>query len=433
VDMKKKVAALAAGALAVGLVLAGCSGGSSSGGDAAKDTGKLTILWKVGNIPGLNAVLPAYKKLHPDLKITVTSADNVPLQTAVRNGLSAGTAPDIVWLWSGLGNPDSVAVVGDAGYLEDLSKQPWAGKFPDYINPLTEFGAGAKKVGGGKTGMLPLDITPFGVFYNNESMQKAGLTAPTTWSEVIPFCKAARAAGTVAFAMGPATGDSQNIVYDFAPTLVYGPDPKFDSELASGKTTFSKSEGWQKTLAQELEMQKAGCFQDNLTGTTIPQAVDLAAKGGALSYTGVGFLLGALQASNPSATWSFSQLPATDQADKQYVAASIDGGAGVNAKAKNKQNAIDFLNWLAEPAQMNTYTAAIGGAVPSIANDQFKATPVQDQMQQYITDGHAVTFLNHYWPNASMEDAFQSGLQALLTGDKTPSQVLSDMDTAYKQ
>ncbi len=429
-DIKKKLGILAG--VASVLLLAGCSGATpaatSSSSSSAADaySGPLTITWKNTESAGLNALLPLYKKLHPGLDVTVSVADSTQLASTTRTQLSSGTASDIVWLWAGIGNPLSVGVIGGAGYLADLSKEPWAGTFPGYINPLTQYK-------GGKTGMLPMDITSFSTFYNDDAMKKAGLKPPTTWDQVLTFCKAATDKGVSAYAFGPATvSDAQNIVYNLAPTLVYGPDPSFTKNLVSGKATFSNTSGWLTTVDKYKQMLDAGCFPKDLTGLTIPQATKLVASGGALGYPTVGFTLSSLQAANPSTSWTWAPIPATNDAKKQYITASVTGGPGVSAQAKNKAAAIAFLNWLAEPAQMNRYVQALTGTAPSIPNKEFVADSNLTAMNGYIQNKRAVTFLNHYWTNPALEQTMQSSLQAMLIGSQSPKQVLANMTAHIK-
>ena len=60
--------------------------------------------------------------------------------------------------------------------------------------------------------------------YNEDALKELGLTAPTTWTELIQFCSDAKAKGKVAYALGGATPwNTQLINYALTPTLVYGP------------------------------------------------------------------------------------------------------------------------------------------------------------------------------------------------------------------
>ncbi|SEE90568.1 ABC transporter substrate-binding protein [Jiangella alba] len=409
------------------LVLTSCSGGVQSGSDTAGggESDSLTLIWKGSERAGLEAVMEQYAKDFPEVDVDFTFADVEQLQSTLRTQLSSGTAPDVLFVWPGNGNPGSIEQIAPGGYLEDLSGHDWAGQYPAGLEPLTQVED--------KTYLMAPTVTAFGGWYNDQAMQAAGLTAPTTWPEVLAFCADAQAAGKVAYAMGAQTLNfTQNIPYSLVPTLVYGQEPDFDELLAAGETTFTDSPGWQDAMTKYQQLNDAGCFNEGATGTSTDQAVEIAARGDALATVAIGYTLSSLEAANAEATFSFAPLPATDDPADTLLAASSAGGAAVNAKAKNKDRALEFVDYLASPEIMNIYNSALRGAVPSISNDAFDADDSFSVITEYLDAGETVAFLDQNWPNARIQQALYSGSQALLAGQVGPEDVLADMDKEYE-
>src|SRR5690606_12353718 len=107
----------------------------------------------------------------------------------------------------------------------------------------------------GKRYVLPLSLGAIGGIYNETAMAEAGLTAPTTWTELIQFCGDAKAKGKVAYAYGAQTAwNNQLFAFPLSATLVYGEGSTFSQDQAAGKATFADSE-WTQVWDKVVEMQ----------------------------------------------------------------------------------------------------------------------------------------------------------------------------------
>lgn len=115
----------------------------------------------------------------------------------------------------------------------------------------------------GKTYNAIFGQNGIGAVYNQQAMDKAGLTPPDTWTKLLAFCRGAKAKGTPAFALGNQDNwVTQLVLYALVSTTVYGPDRDFDQKMQSGQVTFEKSP-WTTALDKYLTMEKTGCFQKN--------------------------------------------------------------------------------------------------------------------------------------------------------------------------
>ncbi|SCL28919.1 raffinose/stachyose/melibiose transport system substrate-binding protein [Micromonospora pallida] len=408
---------------AVALMLTGCS---TDAGSSSQSSDKLTIAWKGSEKLGIDAVVEQYKKDFPDREVVVTTADVEQYQATLRTQISAGTAADVVFVWPGDGNPGAIRQIAPGGFLEDLSDHDWVQKYPASLKPLTEVD--------GKTYLMAPTVTAFGPFYNEAALKETGATAPKVWDEVIPFCKAVKAAGKSAYALGAAAlNNTQNPLYSLVPSLVYGADRDFDEKLKSGQTSFAKNEGWQQSMRKYEEMAKAGCFGENATGTTTDQQIQLVASGKSVGMFTIAYQLGALHKAAPNAKFVFTPLTGGNDPNNLLLAASSAGGAAVNAKAKNKKLALEFVDYLASPKVMKIYNDALMGAVPSISTGEAASDENRAVITEYLEAGKTVPFLNQNWPNARVEQAMYAAIQAMLAGEGSSADVLAAMDAEYKR
>ena len=250
-----KIHRLPALAAAVTLVtaLTACSGGTN----ANNGGGSQTLTVASVDQGSIEDVVKAFEAANPGVKVNFTTSGADQYQQQIRTQLASGTAPDVFSVWPGNGNPGAVYTLAKPGYLLDLSDQPWAAKLPAGVKSVAQYQ--------GKTYNAVFGLNGIGAVYNQQALDKAGLTPPGTWTELLAFCKAAKAKGTPAFALGNQDNwVTQLVLYALVATVVYGPDRDFDKKMQDGVATFSQSP-WTTAMSKYIEMDKTGCFQKNNT------------------------------------------------------------------------------------------------------------------------------------------------------------------------
>ncbi|WP_199433450.1 ABC transporter substrate-binding protein [Qaidamihabitans albus] len=409
--------------LSLGAAGACSSGPGSAGGDGGD--GAVTVAATSNEKPALDAAVAAYEEAHPDAEIQVTYAALDQYQTTIRTQLSSGTAPDVLFVWPGNGNPVAMEVAAGAGYLEDLSGRPWAEQISEGIKPVARRD--------GKTWIAPVGFSGIGAVYNTTALDAAGLAVPETWTELLDFCAAAKREGKVAFSLGAQTPwVTQLTSYALTPTLVYGPNPEFAQQMANGEATFADS-AWQSALNKYVEMQERGCFNESPLGTSYESSLTQVAKGDALGVVQVNSAVPALkEQAGDDVSFDLRPLPATDDPAETRMAGAAGSSYGVNAAAEHKDGALEFVDWLMSAEGMNLY-AETNAALPSIPNDQFTVDPALTTLQRYQEEGKTFPYMDQQWPNARVQQAHFTAVQELLGGRTTPADALRRMDEAYQQ
>ncbi|MFM9587977.1 ABC transporter substrate-binding protein [Streptomyces scabiei] len=406
-------------------LLAACSGGTNagSGGNSSGGPAGGTLTLSSVDQGSIQDVVKAFEKANPGVKVRYTTSGADQYQQQIRTQLSSGTAPDVMSVWPGNGNPAATYTLAKPGYLRDLSDRPWAAKLPDAMKSVAQYE--------GKTYTAVFGQNGIGAVYNEQALKEAGLTAPDTWTDLLDFCKAAKAEGTPAFALGNQDNwVTQLVLYALVATTVYGEDPDFDQKMQAGEATFAKSP-WTTALDKYLTMEKTGCFQKNPLGTNYEASQQLAATGRTLGIVQGNWVIALLKGKNPKGTFTLKALPATDDASKTLIPAAAGAGYAVNAKAKNEKLALKFVDFVMSPKGMNLFVAKQGG-LPSLTDTGFAADPSLAELSKFIGSDRTVPFMDQLWPNPKVQQTMLSGLQEIFSGQSTPGKVLGEMDADYK-
>ncbi|MEV4033640.1 ABC transporter substrate-binding protein [Streptomyces umbrinus] len=401
-------------------LLAACSGGTKAGSDGG---GSKTLTLASIDQGSVEDVVKAFEKANPGVKVRYTTSGADQYQQQIRTQLSSGTAPDVMSVWPGNGNPGATYVLAKPGYLRDLSDQPWAAKMPDAIKSVAQYE--------GKTYNAVFGQNGIGAVYNEQALAKAGLTPPDTWTKLLAFCRDAKAKGTPAFALGNQDNwVTQLVQYALVSTTVYSDDRDFDQKMQAGQATFADS-AWKTALDKYLTMEKTGCFQKNPLGTNYEASQQLAATGKTLGIVQGNWVIALLKGKNPQGTFTLKALPATDTPSQTLIPAAAGAGYGVNAKAKNEELALKFVNFVMSPEGMNLFVKKQGG-LPSLPDTGYAVDPSLTELSTFITSDRTVPFMDQLWPNAKVQQTMLSGLQEIFSGQSTPAKVLGEMDADYK-
>lgn len=170
-------------ALSAGM-LAACGGGSSNNSSSGKSNGPISLTEEdyyttnPGN-QGVQKVLNAYMKLHPNVHIKRTAlTSNANYVPKLLEQASSGNLPDLLML----DNP-YVPQFAQTGTLEPLNS---LGTVPKGGFISTVYKAGLYK---GKMYAMPLYTNTIALFYNKPMLAAAHVTPPTTWAQLLVDAK----------------------------------------------------------------------------------------------------------------------------------------------------------------------------------------------------------------------------------------------------
>ncbi len=414
-------AAFAAATLTLGL--AGCStdtGPSPSGSGAGAV--ELTMSGWAGD-ESMAAIIAGFEAANPGVTIKHIGLPWPNILTQINTELVSNTASDIVVVFPGNGNPITAQTLAKGSFLEDLTSQSWTSNF----NAANQAVMGAD----GKVLMGANNFTIIPAIYNTQALEALGKTAPTTFSDVLGLCKAAKADGKVAYAMaGLAGGNLSHYIYALTATLVYGPNPDFAAQQTTGDATFSDSE-WTTSLDKFLQMSDAGCFTTDPLGTAIEVAQGHVAKGDAVAIVTVSNQIGDIETMAPEGTtFQTAPLPATDNPDETILPVGLGAGYGVNASSEHMDLANKFMEYYLSTEGVQVALDA-GSLIPSVPVDGYEPTATLSGVYPLTQGDKTVSFPDQSWPNSALGQIYNDEMQKVLGGQTSPADALAVMDAAF--
>jgi raffinose/stachyose/melibiose transport system substrate-binding protein len=179
-------------------------------------------------------------------------------------------------------------------------------------------------------------------------------------------------------------------------------------------------------------MNDSGCFQDGAAGGTFDNITANLGSGASLTAA----VPGSAAASIGGATGADMNVQAFPPADGQepFIVTGANYAWAINASSDDavKSSAQAFLDWVAQPEQSAAY-AELSGGVPITGIDPATLLPAYEPIGELLSSGSYTGLPNAAWPNPAVYDTLGTGVQGLLTGQKTIDQVLDEMDAAWDQ
>lgn len=400
--------------------LSACGGS----GSAATDDGILKITANITDRSAMKAVVTAFERENPQVKIAVTYADTDQLQSTLPAQLSSGTAPDVFTVWPGYGNPAALRTFESAGRLADLSGLEFARRVPEDTKWVTRVGDA--------TYAVPANYSGIGAIYSKKAMRDVGGTTPETWDELLQLCDKAKAGGKVLFALGIETPwVTQLADYALAATTVYAGQPEFATEMGNGRATFADS-GWRKALEKYVELDERDCFSSDPLGTSYETSIQDVAEGRAVGVIQVASSTSAITATAPELQLAMFALPASNNAAQTHMPGAVSAAYGVNFDSDNKALAMKFAEFLGSDTGQNLYNQD-SGTLPAIPNDRFTADPVLKELVAHQKAGTTVPFMDQLWPRPQVQQEHFTQIQKLFAGRTDIDGVLAALDEAYQE
>ncbi|MGK3647711.1 ABC transporter substrate-binding protein [Pseudarthrobacter enclensis] len=417
-----KAAAFAIPTIAA-LALTGCSA-SAGGSDSSGGSKEFSLSFATSNTieSPFQVLAEKYMEANPDVKITFNPQPNDSYDQTLRTQLQAGNASDIVVTSPGSGQGRSILPLAEAGFLEPLD---------DTAKELLPEGSAGTFGPDGKVFGQATAITVSALVTNEGAVKEAG-EFPADFEALEEQCKTLESSGKSLFALaGAAPPNTGLTAMSLAASRVYAQDPKWNDKRAAKEVTFAGSEGWKSALEAVNTLKDAGCFQKGAAGAGFDAITKGLASGTALA----GFIPATswkqLQSATAGSEFGVRALPAEEGSGKDFLYASANYAFSINAASKNKDAAKAFLDWAAEPEQTKAF-AEIDGALPVSGLDEYDFEGgAYKNVGELIKNGNYSPLPNIEWPNSAVYDALATGVQGIITGQKTPDQVLQAMDAAW--
>lgn len=445
--MKKKIlSVLLTTALATSM-LAGCGGSAeSTSGDTFK--GELEIMHYStseesegnGGSDGFRTVLAQWQEANPDITLTQNILANAEYKTQIATLAAADDLPD-VFLLQGM-NTIAWAEQGLIYDLtEDIKSSPYYADYNNaYFTPFTVDGKmyGYPALTGGTCTV---------VIYDKAMWKEAGYDSfPTTWEEVEKADEYFSAQGIDTVAFG--NGGKWQANSDFVSTLgnrYTGPE-WFSSLIAKGGAKFTDPEFVACLAETQRLFTQTSIFNEDYNAVTNEGAREYYIAGDAAAFIGgnwdESYIAATLQATNPE-KWEnigFAVLPQPADATKAPDSQNIGLGYAVAINAKLKDDpaklaaAIDLAEYITGP-EFSSFVAsnyALGGLTKVADVDLSNFDQITQDFYNWSYVDTSTCEIYDSYINSAVWDVFNTDLQDLMNGDKTPQEVAENAQAAYE-
>ena len=429
--MKTSWKTMLAGALAA-MLLTGCgsnaaesggAAGSASSGAAGSETGaaKAVTLKMFVAIPRFKqqfdqyveqfkAKMKAEKNIDLTVQMEMPTADTAP--QILKTRLASNDAPDIFSLHA----INEIPSFYKAGYLADLSGQPFTDKLLDSVKSSVSID--------GKIVAVPLETLSWGYLYNKAIFAEHGLTPPATLSEMKTLTETLQAKGVTPFLLSYSESWIPQLVLPLAAgALINTENPDFIDRMNRDEGSF-----------QELKAMFDIFVLINANGTD--RALEVGGDDGAAAFAqgkAAMWLQGPWYAdtilkSDPDFNFGVAALPVNDNPDATMINLSTSTSLAVSPDSKNKEIAIEFINYVLDDNDSNAFYESLKFN-PLATVHTFDSFSWVNDATEYVKQGKS--YQDPVIPQA-VKDEVGKGLQSYYAGQMTQDDVLNALDRAWK-
>lgn len=346
----------------------------------------------------------------------------------IRAATQTNTLPDIFGV---LGESRDLASFINAGHIASLTAamdenhQAWKKQFFSKALANNTFVEGNQyKVPPGVYG-VPIDVTNIQMLYNKDLFKQAGLNPdrpPKTWDEFIAYWHMLQKAGI----SGLVSGWGETWMIDcFANNYAFNlMGEKKVLDTYRGNVSYNDPD-WVRVLKLFETIREEKLLVSGVVTMVNKTAEQTFANGKAAFAFNGSWCINVYKGMNPELSFGALLPPALPS---KYPM-RIWGGAGssfmVNEASQNREEAIRFLRWLTAPAQqtfLSKETLNLPANRHSVADLPPALASFASQME--------MTTHPSQWPVSELPtvvEAFDKGIQSILIGEKTATQVAADV------
>jgi raffinose/stachyose/melibiose transport system substrate-binding protein len=357
------------------------------------------------------AVEKKFKAKYPNGSIKWDKLDEKTFAEVTDNQLKSGQAADLLF-------NQKIKDYAKAGYLLDLSDQPWSQRMIDSAKQTVAYK--------GKTYGAALDVSTFGVYYNKTIFERLQLQTPKTWDEFITLSAKIKQAG-----LSPIIGGFkdvwtiQGVYLPIAATSEFLQNPNFELDLYAGKVKIDGPEV-NNAMQKFADLAHKGFFNSDASQIGYEESTQQFIDGkGAMQLMG-SWTPGVVDSKTTDFKMGFFALP--DQNGKTVMPAAPDKQVSINAKTLYPVKAKYLLSLLLDKDMLAIYSknvalSAFKDVIADYSNPAMK--DVQKALQLYptsINPGHLFT--------NSANDAINAALNHILSGKELQNE-LKEADVNY--
>lgn len=434
---KKAISLLLTGILAMGM-FAGCGDNSKtetknnntssvtdteSGADKEVSGDQISLelfSTKSENMATLQSLIDKFTGENPNITISITAPSDAG--TVLKTRLTKNDIPDII----ACGGDATYTELQSAGVLEDLSGEAALSDVQEaYLEMLYDVNVGKEKVAYG----VPYATNASGILYNKDLFEQAGVSVPTTWSELQSVVETLEANGIQAFEL--TFKDNWTCLPSWNSMAPVIPAEDFTDMRKAGEATFV---GTHEEILEKYAYILDHAQKDYM-GTTYSDGNKYFAEGNAAMMINGNWAIPEFLNSNADFNVDLFAFPSTDDASKNTVTSGVDVLFAVSSQSGDEEKAAAkaFIEFMVEQENAQQYIDEQFAFSAVIGVEQTNETV--KSAQEYIAEGKVSNFPDHYYPSgfdlASILSEFALNASNGMDLDENISSILSMCDEQY--
>ncbi|KEO79852.1 MULTISPECIES: ABC transporter substrate-binding protein [Paenibacillus] len=407
----------------VGTLLAGCGANSSgsdssgSGGDGKTVNLKMFIAQprlKEHYDKYINAFVAKEKKdknIDVTVQLEMPPADNAA--QILKTRLASNDAPDVFALHA----VNEIPPFYKAGYLEDLSGLPFVNKLMDSVKPSVT-------TKDGKVVAVPLETISWGYLYNKKIFKDLDLQPPGTLTEMKAVVEKLKANNVKPFLLSyKESWIPQLFVPLTAGAMMNTQNKDFIDRMNQDKGSFSEM----KSMFDIIDLVNSNGTDKALEIGGDDGSAAFASGKAAMWIQGPWFAETILK-SDPKMDFGVAPLPINDDPNATLINLSTSTSLAVSSTSKNKEVALDFVNYVLDDKDSSAFYEALKFN-PISKVHTFKSYPWVNDATEYVKAGKS--YQDPSIPQAVKDEAGKS-LQSYYAGQLSQDDVIKALDKAWK-
>lgn len=303
-----------------------------------------------------------------------------------------------------------------AGYLEDLSGQPFIDHLNDDVRDIMF------EIGDGQMLSVPLDLIYWGYLYNVDIFDKYSLKAPQTITELRQAIDTLKSNNVTPFSLAYGeTHPAQSLmIAAMAPYLSNLPD--FYDRMSAGEGSFTEV----IDMFEVIDLVNSS-GNDRMFEYGVNEIMPVFAGGDTAMWVMGPWYAAPLQQTNPDFNFRVAPFPVSDNPEDTALIMGLGQSFGVNTKSKNKELALKFINFVLDEKESSGLYESIG-TYPLAKVHNYETGIWYKDLAQYTGNGQVVRDLDI--PRAVRNEG-GSMMQGYAAGSVTKEDLLGAMDRAW--
>ena len=377
-----------------------------------------------------DAIYKSFTDQHPNVTIKRESFSTDQMRQTINTALASGTGPDIIFYDAG---PGYAGVLANAGLVSPLDQYATQYGWNDKINAQSLEATSLN----GKLYGVPLQVDLIGMYYNQDLLTKEGWQAPKTVADLKTLCTEAAKKGYTPMAFSDKEGWEAFHQFSMTANAMIGPDA-MRALLYQNQGKWNTPEMITAIKTYFVDLKDAGCYTKDANALTYDDASSLFYTGQSILDTTGSWLANNIEANMPDQNVGFVPFPAIDGAKGQYWISGVGSAFYISATSQHQTEAAQFIDSLFSPDSVKQWIEKAGFYVPvQVDTASLTISPLYKSILETLQTGIGPNATAQFGYNvdvlapAQFNDAMSNGFQAIISGDKTPEQVVEELQAAW--